>query len=101
MHSIITVAHYGFPRRLHSDQGANFESTVIKELCAMAGVTKSRTTPYNPSGNDITERMNRTLLGMLGTLQPDQKQDWRARINHLVHAYSCCRHDPQGIPHTS
>ena len=90
------VAHYGFPRRLHSDQGANFESTVIKELCAMAGVTKSRTTPYNPSGNGITERMNRTLLGMLGTLQPEQKHDWKARINHLVHAYNCCRHDTTG-----
>ena len=90
------VAHYGFPRRLHSDQGANFESTIIKELCAMAGVTKSRTTPYNPSGNGITEHMNRTLLGMLGTLQPDQKHDWKARINHLVHAYNCCRHDTTG-----
>ena len=59
----------------------------------MAGVTKSRTTPYNPAGNGITERMNRTLLGMLGTLQPDQKHDWKARINHLLHAYNCCRHD--------
>jgi len=94
------VAHYGFPLRLHSDQGANFESKVIKELCTMAGVTKSRTTPYSPAENEITERMNKTVLGMLRTLHSEQKQDWKARIDHLVRAYNCCTRDTTGFtPH--
>jgi len=90
------IKHYGFPRRLLSDQGAQFEGHVIKELCNLTGVEKSRTTPYNPSCNGVTERLNRTLLGMLGTLDPDDKQDWKSRIGHLVHAYNCCRHDSTG-----
>ena len=69
------VCHFGFPARLHSDQGRNLESQVIKALCAIANVDKSRTTPYHPMGNGMPERFNQTLLNMLGTLEEDKKSD--------------------------
>ena len=37
------IIHYGFPERLHSDQGPDFESKTIKELCELAGIRKVRT----------------------------------------------------------
>lgn len=33
------IIHYGFPEKLHSDQGPDFESKTIKELCDIAGRT--------------------------------------------------------------
>ena len=75
------IVNFGIPSRLHSDQGANFESAIIKELCNIMGIRKTHTTPYHPQGNAGPERMNRTLLSMLGTLDNAQKGDWKAFIN--------------------
>lgn len=91
------VIHYGMPQGLHSDQGANFESRTIRELCEISGCKKSRTTPYHPMGNGMCERFNRTLLDMLGTLEPNQKSDWKRYIGPLVHAYNCTRHESTGF----
>lgn len=60
---------FGFPVKLHTDQGRNFESAIVKELCKCMGITKTHTTPYHPQGNGTTERFNRTLMNMLGTLE--------------------------------
>ena len=91
------VMPYGLPMKIHSDQGANFMSKLLQELCCLTGISKSRTTPYHPMGNGITERFNRTLIGMLGTLQPDQKANWKNHIGPLVHAYNSTKHETTGF----
>ena len=94
------ICHYSFPSRLHSDQGRNFESRVIKELCKIAGVEKTRTTPYHPMGNGMVERFNQTLIGMLGKLDVERKADWQSYVKPLVQAYNATKHDGTGYsPH--
>lgn len=88
--------HYDLPERLHSDQGRDFESALIKDLCQMLGIKKTRTTPYHPRGNPV-ERFNRTLLEMLGTLQEEDKVNWRDHVQPLVHAYNATKNDVTGF----
>ena len=87
------IVHYGFPARIHSDQGSNFESNLIKELCSLVEIEQSRTTSYHPMGNGMVEKFNQTLLNILGTLEDHQKTDWKSFDAPLVHAYYSTRHD--------
>lgn len=75
------LVHYGFPEHLLSNQGRDFESQLIKELCTLGGITKVRTSPYHPRGNPV-ERFNRTLLGMLETLKKKEKSHWLCKTSN-------------------
>ena len=90
------VVHYGLPARLHSDQGRNFESRLLKELCQICGIKKSHTTPYHLQGNGCTEIFNKTLISMLRTLENDQKGNWKLYVPQLIHAYNCTQHHTTG-----
>ncbi|XP_076830977.1 uncharacterized protein LOC143476602 [Brachyhypopomus gauderio] len=89
--------HYGLPCRIHSDQGRDFESKLIRELLMILGVRKSRTTPYHPQGDPQPERFNRTLLSMLATLGHEKKRSWSQHIPYVVHAYNSTKCDSTGF----
>ena len=42
------IVHYGLPEKILSDQGRNFESELIAELCRLMGTQKVRPSPYHP-----------------------------------------------------
>ena len=62
---------YGIPTRMHSNQGKDFDNTIIEQLCKIYGVKQSTTTPYNPHGNSPCKRLNCTLQNLLKTLPKD------------------------------
>jgi len=85
-------ARFGLPRQLHSDQGRNFESALVRELCSLSGVHKTRTTPFHPRSYGLTERANRTLLQMLRAVTDDYPQEWPSKIPTLLAAYRMSVH---------
>ena len=63
----------GIPENILSDQGRIFESSLIMELCKLTGVKKFRTTPYRPQTNGQYEKLNSTIINMIGTLPSEVK----------------------------
>ena len=65
---------FGVLAQIHSDQGQNFESCLIQQLCVLHHIQKSCATPYHPSGNGQCERFNRMLYNLLRTLPVSQER---------------------------
>ena len=53
--------YLGLPEQIHSDQGSQFEKLLMEELRRMWKVNKTHTTPYNPEGDGVVERNDRSL----------------------------------------
>ncbi|GBO46058.1 hypothetical protein AVEN_8792-1 [Araneus ventricosus] len=52
------ISCYGVPMILHSDQGTNFNSALLTELCKRLGILKSRTTVLHPESDEMTIHVN-------------------------------------------
>ena len=91
------VLRFGFPTRIHHDQGPEFESQLMRQLYKLSGVKMSHTTPYHPMGDGQVERLNRTIINMLKNLAGKQKSRWYEHLNKLTFVYNCTRNDSTGF----
>ena len=89
-------SRYGVPLRLLSDQGPEFESALMAELCRVYGIEKIRTTSYKPSTNGAVERFHRTLNSMLGKVVSDTQRDWDRHVAPVMAAYRATVHSSTG-----
>ncbi|CAC5421299.1 unnamed protein product [Mytilus coruscus] len=78
---VITIL--GVPKEIHSDQGANFESNVFREMCKLLGLHKTRTTGLRPQSDGMVEKLNSTIENMLAKTSENQK-NWDEYIFLLM-----------------
>ena len=82
---------FSAPAYLVSDQGKAFTGHVITHLCELYGVQKLRTSPYHAQTNGQVERMNQTIISMIGKLEEDRKACWSEHLPELLLAYNATR----------
>jgi transposase InsO family protein len=86
--------YFGLPERIHTDRGAQFEGQLLKELCQLWKVDKSKTTPYHPQGNGVVERGNKDLGNALrAALLNRDDTDWDLVLPYLTRSI-------RGMPHS-
>ena len=85
-------SRYGVPLRLLSDQGPEFESALIQELCKSYGIEKLRTSSYQPRTNGACERFHRTLNSMLAKVISKSQRDWDKHVAPVMAAYRSTVH---------
>ena len=86
-------SRFGIPEQLHSDQGTQFESELMTELCSIWGLNKTHTTPYRPQGNGVVERNNRTIGDSLRALLiGGQQTDWDLLLPEIMAVFRATPH---------
>lgn len=83
--------------RILTDQGVNFESKVMKQLCELLGSNKLHTSTYHAPGNGITERLNRTIKPALAKFVNERHTDWDAYLQLTISAYNNSVHSSTGV----
>ena len=81
---------------IHSDQGAEFQSTLMKEICRLLEIKQTRTSPYHPQSDGLVVRLNRTLLDMLSKICADNPSTWDHHLPNVMCAYRATQHSSTG-----
>ena len=73
---------------------------MITDLCKLYGVQKLRTSSYHTQMNGQVERMNQTLMRLIGKLDEDKKACWSQYLPDLLLVYKSTRSAVTGYsPH--
>ena len=83
---------YGIARQLHSDQGSEFDSDLVREVSKLLRCRKTRTTAYHPQSDGQVERCNRTIRDMITKAIHDAPDHWDTHLNGVCFAYRASVH---------
>ena len=70
------IAYFGIPKIIHSDNGTQFKSSIMDELCKRLHIEQSYSSPYYHEGNGLVERIFRTAKDKIYTTSKSNNQNW-------------------------
>ncbi len=90
------ILKYGVPDVFHTDQGTNFGSTLMAEVCKLLKIDKTRTSPYHPQGNGQIERHNRVVADVLSKYCAENPRTWDTMLPYANFVYNTTVHRTTG-----
>ena len=86
------IMEFGAPEVIHTDQGSNFNSKIMHDVCRLFMIEKTRTTPYHPRGNGQVERFNRVNADTLSKYCAEKPQEWDVYLPYITFVYNTTVH---------
>ena len=90
------ILRFGAPRRILTDQAAEFQGELFGELLRLMGIDRVRSSPYRPQTNGCLERFHRTLNSMLAKVISENQRDWHLHLPAVLAAYRASVHETTG-----
>ena len=85
------ICLFGTPGSIHSDRGTEFENELLKTLCELLGIKKTKSAPYYPRGNSMVERLFRTTKDLLYATSESFGKKWTEVIPLVERALRCTK----------
>lgn len=86
------ICRHGVPESILTDQGSNFLSTCLKEVCKLLKITKLQTSPYHPQTNGALERSHRGLAEYLRNFVQKDPLEWCQWVPYAMFVYNTTPH---------
>ncbi|GFX53673.1 hypothetical protein TNCV_1596191 [Trichonephila clavipes] len=86
---------YDIPRRLISDNGTQFVSAVMQQICYLLNIHQSLIPLYHPQANPV-ERKNRDLKSRLEILVQDKHDCWSEKLPFIHFALNTAKSETTG-----
>jgi len=87
---------YGAPSKVLSDQGKNFLSELMNEVCLLFNVTRLRTTAYHPQTDGLVERCHKTIKSMITPYLEEKPENWNKYLPFIILALNAAKHASTG-----
>ena len=86
------ICVFGEPKQIVTDQGLEFCNSILKNLCNLFGIEKSRTSGYYPQGNAKAETFNREIKKYITCFVENKTLEWEKYLAPLAFSYNTAIH---------
>jgi hypothetical protein len=84
---------FGIPRKVHNDQGRNFEAHLMQEVLHHLGVAKTRLVPLHKQSDSMLKRYVKTVMQHLRKVVTSHQRDWNEGLPIFLLSYTAYTYD--------
>lgn len=94
------ILRYGIPKEIITDQGTEFLSSVMSDVCSLLGITKLHSTAYHHQTIGGLENTHKSLGAYLRIQCSQNKTDWSSWLSYWCFSFNTTVHsETKYTPH--